>query len=338
MPERRVASRRYLAVLAIISVTILVAGIAFRPARVPLPTISEAERFRLQLLAEKQELRQQGQFFLTHARELAPQLNRVRQTSDGVPSVAPPPGELLLLVAPGRAGEPHWVTGNYAGTVARRCDGQDAQELSTNIEIPPTLESGAAFDLDGNLAGIVEVCNGAHVLLTPESFHQLSSTRIDRALIACCGLRVAPQPSGGLLVTELRVQSYLARAGLQAGDLIVSVDGQPATSLDHLRALADGKRPELVVQRGKTALTIAFDAPASARTAWRQTASGVELTAVAAGSPAARSGLRPGDIVVRVGETRRLTPATIARALARAASGDIVVIRGDRQFVLHQAQ
>jgi S1-C subfamily serine protease len=56
-------------------------------------------------------------------------------------------------------------------------------------------------------------------------------------------------------------------------------------------------------------------------------ASAVQVTDVVAGSAAAQAGIRPGDLIVQVGEASVSSPDDLQQALARHAVGDPLTVR-----------
>jgi len=61
---------------------------------------------------------------------------------------------------------------------------------------------------------------------------------------------------GGLLVEE--VTGPAARAGIQAGDVVLALNGQPVSNVDQLRELAGkaGKHAALLVERGEAKIFV----------------------------------------------------------------------------------
>ncbi len=133
-----------------------------------------------------------------------------------------------------------------------------------------------------------------------------------------------------------------ARAGLQSGDLVLKVNGHAVTSANDLTrqvALAragetirldirrDGAVRQIAVRSGTrpSDLTTLADASASGapgaalglQVAPRQ-GGGVKVEGVAPGSPAADRGVRPGDIIERVGERPVNSAADVHAAVADA--------------------
>ena len=58
----------------------------------------------------------------------------------------------------------------------------------------------------------------------------------------------------------MRADTPAAEAGLQSGDVVTKLDGQPVDSADELRSLIDSKQPgdtvELTITRGDSTQTI----------------------------------------------------------------------------------
>jgi len=134
----------------------------------------------------------------------------------------------------------------------------------------------------------------------------------------------------GMLVTEVAEGSAAARAGLRRGDLITAVGNTDIDDKDQylgiLRTSPVGDALSLTVRRGKgetrlSAVPTAFtdkEAVAVAGERWGVTVSigkGVTVTGVAAGSPAAKLGLRPGDVLVQIGGEKLAGQKEFTRAV-----------------------
>jgi serine protease Do len=156
----------------------------------------------------------------------------------------------------------------------------------------------------------------------------------------------------GVLVTDVTPNAPADRAGLQAGDVILKINGQDVPSSGELRnqvsSSAIGSKLQLEVQRGKKKLVISPIVAELPRTAEESTpkeesaapehpaaglrvaaltpqlraelevpdriAQGVVVTGVAADSEAARAGLRPGDVIVEVNRRPVAAPKELADA------------------------
>lgn len=154
----------------------------------------------------------------------------------------------------------------------------------------------------------------------------------------------------GMLVTDVAKGSAADQAGLRPGDLITSVGGTELDGKDQylgiLRTSPVGEAVPLTVRRGSSdvrlsAVPTAFsDKEATAVAAGRWGLSvgfgkGVAVTAVAPGSPAARLGLRAGDVLVQIGGEKLANQAAFTRAvyLTRMHSTVLIMIeRGGRGY------
>jgi serine protease Do len=157
-------------------------------------------------------------------------------------------------------------------------------------------------------------------------------------------------PHEGALVADVTPDGPSQRAGLQPGDLVMKVDGHPVTSSSDLTrqvALARaGDAIRLDIRRDGAARTVSIRSgtrPAdmaladnSAEPGGSATSAGglgvlvsphegggVRIQRVAPGSPAGDRGLRPGDIIERVGTHAVNSAADVTAAVADA--------RGDRR-------
>jgi len=164
------------------------------------------------------------------------------------------------------------------------------------------------------------------------------------------GLGVA---KGGALVAEVTPGGPAETAGLRPGDLVLKVDGQPikdgseltrqvsrfhAGDAIRLDVLRDGQARTISVRSGLRPSEDAlaqnsqggrgFDDGAGPggsgagvlglKVAPDAQGRGVRIAGVASGSDAAQKGLRPGDVIERVGQTPTRSPAELAQAVERA--------------------
>ena len=188
---------------------------------------------------------------------------------------------------------------------------------------------------------------------------------VDETMAEALGLDDAK----GALVASVMPDGPAAGAGLRPGDVILSVAGETLDTMKDLpRIVAEidsGTEAEIEVWRdgGQETLTATIGAQgqdmlaAAAAAAATATAdgddvklgvmlapraepgkAGVTVAEVAPGSPAARNGLRPGDVIVRAGSATVNGPDDVAGAVRSAASEDkpvlLLVERGDhRRYV-----
>jgi Do/DeqQ family serine protease len=147
--------------------------------------------------------------------------------------------------------------------------------------------------------------------------------------------------SKGVFVGRVTPDSGAANAGIQSGDVIVSLNGKTISSMSELRAkvgtLGVGKSVKLGVLREDKQLDLnvklssadqanvtagnLHDMLAGANFANGKTVdgtAGVEITEVAGGSPAARLGLQKGDVIIGVARTKVDTVAQLREVLSKA--------------------
>jgi Do/DeqQ family serine protease len=165
----------------------------------------------------------------------------------------------------------------------------------------------------------------------------------------------------GAFVNEVQADSAAAKAGIKAGDIITEINGNSLSGFDELRAkvgsLGAGAEVEVTLVRNgdeqklKVVLGAAADMQVEAKDLHpalegselgngnnQAGASAVLVVSVAEGSPAARIGLREGDIIASInrrpvsnvqelGEMIENSNGVIAITLQRGNSNLIIVIR-----------
>ena len=152
--------------------------------------------------------------------------------------------------------------------------------------------------------------------------------------------------------------SPAARAGVEAGDVITSVDGKPVKGAAELRNLIGmariGEKVELgLVREGKASKVTAVigeqtdlageaselhpalegadlgDAPPE-----QVSGGGVQVRSVAPGSPAAMIGLRANDVIVGVDRTRVANVTALKNAIGEKDSFLLTLRRGSQTVIL----
>ena len=167
----------------------------------------------------------------------------------------------------------------------------------------------------------------------------------------------------GALVSRVESRSPAQTAGLQAGDVIVAVGGSKVESSRDLRnsigLVRVGDEIEIDVQRDQSlirlnvrvggaetsALVGAVDAPPALQGAMLRDLEqgdpafgrikGVIAAQVEPGSPAARNGIRPGDVIVAVNRRRVRDAAELVSAFEQA--GQVLalnIVRGNGQLFI----
>ena len=259
--------------------------------------------------------------------------------------------------------------------------------IQTDAAINPGNSGGALVTADGRLVGIntaIYSRSGGSIgigFAIPSNMVQtvinaaVSGVEVLRPWAGIRGLAVTAElaPSlglakpGGVVVQSLYPGGPAARAGLQAGDVILTVGGQPV--LDHkafnfrLATLGVGKTAELEVRRRADTLHLALalepapDQPAAdprllegrqplggAKVANLSPAlaeqlgvgglwQGVIVLGIERGSPARRVGFKPGDILREVNGSKIESTEQLAALMALSvASWAFAVERGGQVF------
>lgn len=161
------------------------------------------------------------------------------------------------------------------------------------------------------------------------------------------GFQLDRQVTDGIVVGEVEANSGAAQAGLRSGDRIVSVDGRELVNPRQFRAYMGGLygRPvPIIIDRGGQRYTVQLP-PMDAQDSgpWlgvylqdnEQDQQGATITNVFPSGPAARAGLRRGDVVLQLnGQQVAGTPDLIAMIdeFQPQERVEFLVRRGDQEI------
>lgn len=273
------------------------------------------------------------------------------------------------------------VTSGIVSALGRSGLGIEGYEdfIQTDASINPGNSGGALVDLRGHLIGIntaivgpaggnVGIGFAIPINMARAIMDQLiRHGKVQRGLLGVqiqnltpdIALALGIKASRGAVVAKVEPGTAAQKAGIKAGDVIVSVDDKPVSSAMDLRnkvgLLRVGQSIKLGVLRGKTKLSInAVLTPMLQAQAQAQSQSldprlagavfgeipqdsplhgrvtGVDVLQIKAGSPAWNAGLRKGDIITSVNRKDVNTPQQLADAAK--ANKDVLLLnvrRGD---------
>jgi type II secretory pathway component PulC len=199
----------------------------------------------------------------------------------------------------------------------------------------------------------------------PDAAGQRSNQRADLQANSSRPFGIQFEGQDDLVVGEVAQGSTAAQAGLRPRDRIVSVDGRPITGQRRFLAFLSsltGRRVPLIVERDGRQYTVQFAAGnAENQGGWLGVyledgddgQQGAKITHVYPAGPAARAGLRPGDVILQVNNKPvQGTPDLIAAMdeLKPQSKVNLHVMRGDREldaaavlgsrdsYVMHQSR
>ena len=262
----------------------------------------------------------------------------------------------IVLVGRDSDGEVRSAQFFAGGRATTSCDGATARRYVLGAPLDASLAGAGVFRLDGSALGLAVWCDGELVALPAHEVRRLLAERPAPAIDSALGFTVATTSAQvrsfvgsdtALLVTFVRAGSAADEAGLEAGDVLLAIDGRPAAAA--LELLSDGLATAdslaLVRRRERGPSTVILRPTDGAGgeslgvVLTTSTASpGVPVGRIRPGSPAERAGLRAGDRLVRIGTAVVTSTATADRLLA-AAGGDerptlVVVARDDGEHAL----
>ncbi len=259
--------------------------------------------------------------------------------------------------------------------------------LQTDAAINEGNSGGPLFSLDGRVVGMsTAIIHGANTVGFAIPGSRIASVLGDlrQGHVARGYLGVSPQvlspeirqglgvkAEKGAVVTEVMTDTPASEAGLQSGDVIVAVDGDPIDDpSDLVRTIAGhapGERVKVEVERGArtrqvevvlaerpdrtdlpeiepgqpeaptlvsgVGVTLAPLGPSLVATSGIE--AGVLVERVERGSPA-DGRLRAGDIILEVDRRKVEHPAEVERAFARSAGNVFLLVHrnGGQQFVM----
>jgi membrane-associated protease RseP (regulator of RpoE activity) len=265
------------------------------------------------------------------------------------------PGEWIVAVW--RNGvERAFEAGSVAGTASVMCGEQPVREVLTSIALVRAMAGAGIFDVDGRLLAMIVPCDeGLTAVSAADIDAMLDAGRTNEGrVLAAFGLRLGrltvdeaahfkvPQ---GVVVREVWEGYPAARSGLRPGDVVHAVDDRAATMPEEVQTLLlDGTAPSVAVavQRLATTMTIAIargeaeTAPAEeppAGIVWETPRGGYPVEAVRPDSPAARAGIQPGDVVLRIDHVQPRNLTEVQRRLAGSRSATFLELqRGRRRW------
>ncbi len=254
--------------------------------------------------------------------------------------------------------------------------------IQTDAAINPGNSGGPLFNAKGEVIGMntAIVAHGQGIgfavpvnLIKALAPQLEQSGRVSRGWLGVAIQEMSPELARslnldrvrGALVSEVVSGSPAERAGLRAGDVVLSVEGRGIESYNQLtRAIAlfapgsalklgylrDGKEGQLTVTVGERdesgriaakvppgtpgagpagplGLGVGALTPEASRASGVRVGEGVLVQKVEAGSPAAMAGVMPGDVVLEVNRRRVRNATEFAAALGTVRAGDMVLLR-----------
>jgi S1-C subfamily serine protease len=228
-----------------------------------------------------------------------------------------------------------YESGHVAGTTTVPCQERSTRAVVTTIAVTRSMAGAGVFDLDGRLIAVVASCGEtlmAAAVADVDAILEEGRTGEQRLLTAL-GLRVAPLTSDetiyfkrpqGTIVREIWDGTRAAEAALRPGDIVRSVNDVPVTTPAEVQALMLSAGDRLVVgveRRGApniVALTTNNDETPQSQGAgiiWRSPILRYPIDGVIPHSPAARAGIQPGDVVLRIDQVEPRNLTEVARRL-----------------------
>jgi Do/DeqQ family serine protease len=246
--------------------------------------------------------------------------------------------------------------------------------IQTDATINPGNSGGPLLDITGELIGIntaiyakaqgigfaIPVAQARKIIADLITHGEvvpvwlgLTLQELDESLINYLNLPDNERRNGGLVVKSIFPESPAHRAGIAEGDVLLAIDGRPLPSTNAyrlmLKSFSAGQRLKLRLWRDGAAQDVtatASDFPdelveqlpqlllgvAVADLPGEQ--AGIAITRVAPGSELARIGVRPGDIIRQINDTRVGSSDSFRQALVkyRHRSSVVLLVQRDNQL------
>lgn len=250
--------------------------------------------------------------------------------------------------------------------------------IQTDASINRGNSGGALVNLNGELIGIntaILAPGGGNIgigFAIPSNMAQSLSKQliefgeVKRGLLGIKGSEMTADMAKafntdaqrGAFVSEVMPKSAAAKAGIKAGDILVSLDGKPISSFAELRAkvgttapgttvkiglLREGKPMEVAVTLDNSesvstnaeTLSPALQGASLTNGALPNGDKGVKIDKVDKGTPAAQFGLQKGDVIIGVNRQRVENINTLRKLLeAKPAVMALNIVRGDENIYL----
>ena len=272
----------------------------------------------------------------------------------------------------------HTVTSGIVSALGRTGINREGYEdfIQTDAAINPGNSGGALVGLDGDLVGINSVIlsqTGGNIgigfaipaNMVRSIMEQLIATgQVSRGQLGVTTLSLTPEfrkslglpdNAQGALVSQVTEGSAAAAAGIEAGDVITAVRGQPIRSNTELRntigMLRVGESVTIgLLREGKPkTVTAVLKEPAQLQNAEaihpalagadlvevaEDSTGGIRVRSVQPGSPAAQAGLLADDRIIAVNRQRVSTLAQLREAAKGQTSMLIQLRRGNQVLLL----
>lgn len=277
----------------------------------------------------------------------------------------------------------HTVTSGMISALGRTDLGIEGYEnfIQTDASINPGNSGGALIDLRGRLIGInsailapsggnVGIGFSIPINMAKKIMDQLlKHGEIKRGLLGVqiqdlsSELAEAMDLKGahGALVSRVSPNSAAEKAGIQAGDVIVSVDGKKITGASSLRTNIGlkrvGDKVKIVFIRNQQRKTVSAQIGGSAaekltasatqqpllkgatlkelskKHPYQGTSKGLLITDVQANSPAAQVGLMEGDIILAINKRKVASIADLNKATALSRNQLLIHLQRGQNFI-----
>jgi serine protease Do len=264
----------------------------------------------------------------------------------------------------------HSITTGIISSTQRRIqvgENYSSVFIQSDTLINPGNSGGPLININGELIGIntaiARQAQGIGFSIPIDTAKRVLNDLIAHGRVRRAFLGVVPgevgesfvrsHGDGGVLVEELLPDSPAEKAGLKVADVILAIDGVPLSSREHFYSLLQTYTPDdrlqLNILRGlrKIEQSISLSAlPDGYLMAYTRRVFGLELRQARRGlvvknvledSPAARVGIRPGDLVIKIDRLEIGSLADFEELMEQRLGRvplDFTVVRGNRAYLV----